>query len=475
MATRPIDAFIGREEELGRLQRALVGARSGHAALIAIRGRRRVGKSRLVEEFIERSGCPSVFYTAVLGPGPEELARFLEAVAVSDAPAGDEVRRGATANSWEAALALTARGATRRMPVILVIDEFPYLVEREPTIEATLQMVWDRTFERRPLVVVLIGSDRATMEALTEERRPLYDRAREMVVKPLDVATIGQMLDLSAAHALDAYAVIGGFPVLVLEWGRGRSRAEYLHDALTDPSSFLVVSAERALAAEFPFDANARAVLSAVGSDARAHKTILSRSGLSTTSLDRALQLLTERGVVERRTPYSARASTKNPRYAVADPYMRFWLRFIGPSTDIIDRGRGRIVVDMVRTDFLTFRGRSIEPVIREAVERTLPDERFGSARYVGGYWNRTGDIEVDLVGGDDVPVANTVSFIGSIKWRDDETFHRADAGKLAGRRAEVPGVADDALLVGVSREGFDDDVQLDVKLGPDDIVSVQC
>jgi AAA+ ATPase superfamily predicted ATPase len=473
MAPRPIDAFVGRQEELRQLDRALEDARrSGRGTLLSMRGRRRVGKSRLVEEFIERSGCPSVFYTPVQGPGPQELERFLAELAASDAPAGEEARRGATANAWEAALALATRGATRDDPVILVIDELPYLVEKEPTIEATLQLVWDRTFSRQPVVVVLVGSDRATMEALTEEGHPLYDRAREMVVRPLDVATIGKMLDLAPREALDAYTVIGGFPVLALEWGRGRAREEYLDEALTDPTSFLVVSAERALAAEFPSDANARAVLSAIGSDARAHGAIQARTGLPQTSFDRALGLLVDKEVVQRRTPYSARASTRNPRYIISDPYMRFWLRFVGPAADVIERGRGQVVADAVRREFSTFRGRSIESAVRGAIERMLPDARFAAAAYVGGYWNRTGAIEVDLVGGDHVPVARTVSFVGSIKWGDGRAFRRADAGRLASHRAQVPGANDETLLVGVSRDGFDADVQLDVRLGPEDIVA---
>lgn len=468
-----MDTFVGRETELQQLDRALAQARrTGRGTMFSMRGRRRVGKSRLVEEFIERSGCASVFYTAIQGPGLLELERFLTAVADSDTPAGESVRRGATANSWEAALGLAVGGTTQEAPVILVIDELPYLVEKEPTIEATLQLVWDRTFSRTPVVVVLVGSDRATMEALTDEGHPLYDRAREMVVRPLDPATIGEMLALGPAEALDAYTVIGGFPVLALEWGRGRTREEYLAEALTDPTSFLVVSAERALASEFPSDANARAVLSAIGSDARVHKTIQARSGLAQTSFERALDLLVEKEMVERRTPYSARASDKNAQYTITDPYMRFWLRFVGSSINLIERGRGGLVVETVRRDFSTFRGRSIESTIREALERVLPSERYGSAVHVGAYWNRTSTIEVDLVGGDALPVAKSVAFIGSIKWRDQQTFRRADASHLASQRPDVPGTSQETLLVGVSRDGFDPDARLDISLGPDDIVA---
>jgi len=308
-----MDTFVGRERELARLERVLDGVReTGRGALLSIRGRRRVGKSRLVEELIQRSGCASVFYTAIQGQGPRELERFLETIARSDAPAATDVHVGADARSWEAALELAARGASAAAPVIVVIDELPYLVAKEPTIEAVLQLLWDRTFQREAVLVILIGSDRATMEALTEEGRPLYDRARELVVRPLAPSTIGAMLDLQPAQALDAYTVIGGFPVLALEWGRGRSREEYLADALTDPSSFLVVSAEKVLAAELPVEAQARAVLSAVGAGARAHKTILARSGLAQSSLERALDVLLAKGIVERSAPYSAKASPKS-------------------------------------------------------------------------------------------------------------------------------------------------------------------
>jgi AAA+ ATPase superfamily predicted ATPase len=468
-----MDAFVGRDAELATLNRALERVkRTGRGALLSVRGRRRVGKSRLVEEFIRRSGCASVFFTAVQGPGGQELDRFMDAVAQSEAPAGEDVRRGATAQTWEAGLALAVRGAAAEAPVIVVIDEFPYLTAKEPTIEAVLQLSWDRTFQREPVLVILVGSDRSTMEALTEEGRPLYDRARDMVVTPLDPVTVGEMLDQPATEALDAYTVIGGFPVLALEWGRGRSLNDYLDEALTDPSSFLLISAERALAAEFPADLQARAVLSAIGADARAHKTILARAGLPQTSLDRALETLVAKGLVDRLTPYSAKASPKNRQYLVADPYLRFWLRFVGPATDTIDRGRGELVVADVRRNWSTFRGRAIEPTIRHAIEKGLPDERFGVARHVGSYWNRTSTVEVDLVGGDTAPLARTIAFVGSIKWRDDQSFHRTDTAALSAQRAAVPGADTSTALIGVSRQGFDPDTGLDLQLTSDDIIA---
>lgn len=466
--------FVGRERELALLEKRLTEIRStGRGALIAMRGRRRVGKSRLVEEFAHSSGSPYVFYTAVQEPGAQELRRFVDAVAQSDAPRAEAIRSGLRPETWEAALNLVAEETSRPRPLIIVLDELPYLAEKEPSIEAVLQKVWDRTFQRSPALVILIGSDEAMMTALTEQGRPLYDRAREMVIHPLTPAEIAEMLALSATDALDAYLVIGGFPVLALEWGTGREMIDYLSAALDDPTSFLVVSGERALAAEFPTDTQARQVLAAIGAGSRAHKDIGAETGIHATGLDRALTALQKKLVVRRLKPYSTRAASKTVRWEITDPYLRFWLRFINKRVDLIERGRGAILLEQFERSWASFRGRAIEHVVRDSLGRLLPDEeRFGAARYVGGYWNRTSTVEVDLIGGDRVPVAKRLGFIGSIKWRVESPFGRDDVLDLASRRDDIPGAGSRTRLVGVSSQGFDDADALDVSLDPEDLLA---
>lgn len=469
-----IGEFVGRERELELLQQRLDRVRkTGRGDFLAIRGRRRVGKSRLVEELVRRSKCPCVFYTAIQESSPRERERFLEALAASEAPAAHLIRGGARAESWEAALELAVTGADRERPLILVIDELPYLVEVEPSMEATLQLFWDRTAQRAAVLLIAIGSDRATMEALSTEGRPLYDRPREMSIEPLTPADVHEMLGLDAAEALDAYLITGGFPVLLREWERGRSRDAYLEQALCDPTSFLLVSGERALTAEFPARAQARVVLRAIGSDARVHRDIAARSQLPGTSLRDALTALRHRRLIERVTPYSTVAHPKNARYLVADTYLRFWLRFVGrDGIELAERGRGQLLVEKVREAWPTYRGRAIEPVVRHAIERLLPDESFGDALHVGAYWTREHSVEIDLVGGDRVPVADSIGFAGSIKWRVSSPFDRADAAALIVQRASLPGASESTPLVGVSRSGFQRGLALDVELGAEEIVA---
>ncbi len=464
--------FVGRERELELLRKRLDAVReSSRGSFIAMRGRRRVGKSRLAQEFAAEAGCPVVYYTAVQQGGEAELGRFVESLEASDAPAADAIRSGLRPESWEAALTLAAEGASPARPLVIVLDEFPCLAAKEPSIEAVLQKVWDHSWQSRPVLVVLIGSDEAMMRALTEQSRPLYDRLREMAIRPLSPAEVGRLLDLPPADALDAHLVIGGFPVLATEWGAGRTLRAYLGDALTDPTSFLVVSGERTLAAEFP-SAAPRTVLTAMGRGARGHSAIVSRTGLSATTVNDTLELLRTRGVVRRRSPYSARATRRIAVWEVVDPYMRFWLAFVDQGIDLIERNRGSLLVERFEQRWPAYRGRAIEPLVRESLERALPDpERFGDARYVGGYWNRTGSVEVDLVGGDASPVARRIAFAGSVKWRERRPFGRADGLELASARGQIPGAGPETRLVGVSSRGFDDDAPLDLTLGPEDLI----
>ena len=463
-----VTGFVGREREIAILDGYLAEARAGAGVMVSMRGRRQVGKSRLIAEFVARAGAPAVFFTASRRPPNVELALFAEAVAAAGVSVPSNLT-GAVSGSWEAALSLATDAAAPGGPVVVVIDELPYLVESEPAIEAILQKVW-QTLEGRAVLLVLIGSDVAMMEALSSYERPLYGRAREMIVRPLSVAEVARMGDLAPAAALDAYLVIGGFPRLAARWRRRDSVSSFLRRELADESSPFVVTGERTVAAEFPAEISARAVLSAIGGGERAYGGIADRSGVGRTTLDRALGLLAEKLVVQRTTPYAEPPGTSAARYAIVDPYLRFWLRFVEPAIALIARGQADVAADQVIAGWTSYRGRAVEQLVRDAIERLLPNERLGDARFVGSYWTRDNSVEVDLVGGRTADRALSVDFVGSIKWRERAPFDADDLRALTAARERVPGAGPQTRLVGVSRSGFSTD-GLDVTLDPADLV----
>lgn len=469
--------FVGRHQQLRSLQRLLDQVRSappgapGKAVLI--RGRRRVGKSRLVEQFIQQSQLPSVFYAATGRPLAEELRIFAEEVALSTLP-GADLFRDLELTSWDAALRLLA-SAVGDAVCVVVLDELPYLTAADPGFEATLQKMFDRELSRRRVLLVGVGSDLAMMEQLNTYGRPFYQRASEMVVPPLSPAEVGDMLGLGAADAFDAYLVTGGLPLVCGEWTSGASLWDYLETALQEPTSALLVSAERALAAEFPGESQARTVLTAVGSGERTFTNIgREAGGLQQASLSRSLRILVDKRVVSADQPLSTRSGAKDKRYRVADPYLRFWLAFLGDRIQEIERGRGDRVLSRVRTSWTSWRGRAVEPVLRESLDLLGadllgPDGEPGAAPVVGSYWTRTNDPEIDVVLADQQPVAQRVLGVGSIKWLETAPFGADDLGALLRHRAQLPGADDTTAALVVSRSGCTvDGVRV---YGPEDLL----
>lgn len=447
--------FIGRNRDMHRLWNHLEAVRmDGQARLLSIRGRRQAGKSRLVTEFTERAKLPHLFFTgARLAEPRNELSRLAAEATRSSLP-GAAVFDAVAPEGWAGALRLIA-AALPNGPAIVVLDEFPWLCETSPELEGALQVEWDRTFEAHPVLFVLIGSDISMMESLSTYERPLFGRIKEMVVNPFELGDTAEMIKADdPAVAIDAYVVTGGYPRICAEWRDAAGVAAFLDRQLSDENSDLIDVGRNVLAAEFPPQLQATRVLSAIGSGERTFTGIGARSGIRQTPLNRSLETLTSaKRVVSVDRPVSL-SSRNDPRYRVADPYLRFWLRFIEPSLPDVARGRPDLALARVRESWHEFGGRAVEPIIRASLERIAADDpALAGTAVIGGYWTRTNDVEVDLVGVDRWPGARRVTITGSVKWREKAPFGRRDLAALAGHRARVPGGAD-ARLIAVSRSG---------------------
>ena len=120
---------------------------------LIIRGRRRIGKSALVEEFIDQQHVPSVFYTAEIGFGGEPLREFSETVRTSTLPEANVFDEAAPGN-WAAAFRQLAGILPGDKASVIVIDELPYLMDSSGAFESVLQRAWDRELSRKPVLLI---------------------------------------------------------------------------------------------------------------------------------------------------------------------------------------------------------------------------------------------------------------------------------------------------------------------------------
>ncbi len=467
-------AFVGREHQLallGEILAEVAGAAAGAdprpGQCLLIRGRRRIGKSSLVEAFVDRTAAPAVFFTAAGASAEAELEAFIEAVSSSNLPER-AIFDDATPGNWSAALRQLAGVLPDDRPSVVVIDEVPYLVDRVDAFEGILQRAWDRELSRKPVLLVLIGSDLSMMEALSSYGRPFHQRGKEMVLGPLNPAEVGDMLQLAPAEAFDAALVTGGLPLICAGWRPGADLWQFLAAELSNPVSPLLVSAERSLAAEFPESAMARSVLSAIGSGERTFTNIArAAGGISHSTLARAAEVLTGKRIVAAESPVSLGPS-KDRRYRVTDPYLRFWLTFVAPHLAEIERLRGDLTLHRIEAGWTSWRGRAVEPLLRESLARLLPDETLPSAPVIGSYWTRSNSVEIDVVGADREPVARHLLFFGSIKWLERSAFDNHDLLALQRHRAAV---TDEPIpLLAISRSGVEAK-GLDASYGPAELL----
>ncbi|WP_424923352.1 ATP-binding protein [Actinocrispum wychmicini] len=469
--------FQGRATDLALLDRQLRLVRDAAATTrgqaVIVTGRRRVGKSRLVQEFCDRSGVPYVVFQASRGRNPAaERADFTAALAQSALPGADLVA-GAAGTDWNQTLRSLTVALSEQTPCVVVLDEVPWLVEQDSEFEGALQTVWDRYLSARPVLLLLVGSDLSMMESLQEYGRPFHGRAARMLVRPLDPADVQRMTALEPAEAVDSFLITGGFPEIVQRWRPGTSRTEFLSDQLADPLSPLVMAGELALLGEVPEPSHSRSALEAIGTGERTFGTIANRVGVGNPipsgTLAPILNTLVAKRIVAVDTPLSIRPDTKNKRYRIEDPYLRFWLAFLHRGVPEVERGRGDLVAARIERSWTSWCGRAVEPVIRASLERLLPDDRLPGAETVGGWWNRQNNPEIDLVGADRTP---RVAFTGSIKWLATEPFGQRELESLIAGSMSVPGRDYPTPLVAVSRSGVEEGLPLAASFGPEEIIA---
>ena len=471
--------FVGRAGDLELLARALREVATGTAGTrgraLIVTGRRRVGKSRLVQEFCDRAGLPYFVFQATRGRNPvSERADFTATLAQSGLAHADAVA-GLQAADWNQALRTLAVALPEGSPAIAVLDEVPWLTEQDSEFEGALQTVWDRYLSAKPVLLVLVGSDLSVMEALQSHGRPFFGRAAKMTVNPLDLADVHAMTGLSAAEAVDALLITGGFPEVVQAWRTEMPRSDYLRHELSNPLSPLLLAGELSLLGEFPEATRSRAVLEAIGGGKRTFSAIASEAGgmtpLASGTLSPILNTLMLKRVIAADSPVSTKADTKNKRYRIADPYLRFWLAFLERGLPVVERGRGDLLLQRIERSWTSWRGRAIEPVVRESLLRLMPDERWPGTEAIGGWWNRQNNPEIDLVGADRQPVARNIHFLGSIKWLENRPFDRHDYESLVRDMLAVPGAGPQTPLVVVSRSGLTRGLPLAAHWGPEDLI----
>lgn len=442
--------FFGRTGELETLQDAYESPR---AEMAIIYGRRRIGKTALIQKFCE--GKPVFFYTARAWKDAFQLEAFSEAVGTFNHNAQQRFL------DWPAALrALTSLPCDSRL--VIVIDEFQYIAKERPSVLSELQVLWDEELSRKNIFLILCGSAVSFIaKEVLGEKNPLYGRARTiMKVRPLPFQITAQFVpQCKADDVFRGYAVLGGIPYFWQDINPQRSLTENLASNLLRESGFLNDEAQSVLRQEFRDPSTYNAILQAIAFGATSRHEIAQKSLADTRNLSKYLTVLEDMDLIEREfSVFSGAGDLSNASrglYRISDHYLKFWFRFLSKNpVPIMTRAEALSEWHaLVEPFFAEFASGAFEEVCQQYLVRLrYAGQLHFRPTEMGRWWAK--NVEIDIVGADH---ERRHCLVGECKYRNEKVTLKV-LRSLQAKCAHLP-VRDETVFDYwlFSRSGFDD------------------
>ena len=412
--------FIGRARELKSLNSLYD---SGKFEFVVLYGRRRVGKTELINHFIAQK--PAIYFMGVESNAKQNLENFSKSII--------EYASGITAEttfaSFQVALE-TVFKLSEKERIILAIDEYPYIARASKSLASTLQLLIDKYKDSSKMMLILCGSSMSYMEDhVLSYKAPLYGRRTAQIkLLPFDFEeTCCYFKKYSATDKALAYGIIGGTPQYILQMNDKLSIEENIKNTYLNPSSSLYEEPTNLLKQEVREPAIYTAIITAIATGASRMSEISNKVGEDTNVCSTYLKNLLTLGIIQKETPYGEKSSKKSI-YSIEDNMFRFWYRFVPENTSLIARGATDLVYKRIEPQLSTYMGKVFEEICKQYLWKLLLTEKspvFFSS--LGRWWGsdpiRKCQAEIDIMGEED---KNTALF-AECKW----TNEKVDLGVL--------------------------------------------
>ena len=446
--------FIGRKREMEKLEAEY----SRDSSFVVIYGRRRVGKTTLIKEFLKNK---TAFYFLATEEIESQSMKRLAGVVTRTTK--NRLLQNATFTDWLDLFQVIADYEPEKKKVF-VIDEFPYLVKTNSAFPSILQNAWDEVLKDKNVMLILSGSLIGMMQkhALSYDS-PLYGRrTSQMRLAPLPFTDIYVVQSLSFTESVEQYAVTGGVPKYLEFFEDGRELTEQIKDAVLSKNGFLYEEPFFLLKSESMTAVNYFSIIKAIADGNHKIGKIAGVLGIESSKLTPYLSTLSDLGFVEKRTPVTEKNPEKSRKglYFIADNFIRFWFKYVYPYKGELELDNMQIVLEEMKKDFETkFVAFAYEDICKDIFanlcKRGVID--FVPSR-IGAYWlnDYTGDTEIDVMAVDN---QNKRIFAGECKYHrnpvDAPVYYALkekvlDAGEI---RKSYPGY--DVIYGVFSKSGF--------------------
>ncbi len=403
--------FLNRKKEMARIKKAIM---SEQPVFIAVYGRRRCGKSRLLQQIV---GPEDIYFVADQRGIPLQIESLASEIS-RQIPGFDQAKYP----SWDALF--TTLNSQIKRKTALVLDEFPYLVQASSELPSIIQKVIDNPSNKINLVIC--GSSQKMMHGLVlDSNEPLYGRATEILkVRPLEPVWLPEALNYSGIQAVESYAVWGGVPRYWELAKKYNDPDDAIKDLVFDRDGILHNEPGRLLLDDMRSTTQAHSLLSIIANGCHRLSEIASRMGRPASSLTRPLSNLIDLAYIKRELPFGENIkSTKRTLYKLDDPFLMFWYRFVQKNRSLLEQDLIDGVFEEFKQEFPMHVSEIWEDLSRRSV--TTLDVNNIKWRPASRWWGQGIDgkkMEIDILA---ESFDNRYLLIGEVKWEEKSNLNQ--------------------------------------------------
>jgi len=402
-----LQLFVNRQQELQFLEEHY---KTKAAELVVIYGRRRVGKTEFTIQFSKNK--PHIYFLADQRPETEliqelkqQMSLYLQNESFAKLAIQDWIELFNEFTKWN-----------KNTHVVIIIDEFPALIETNHAVPSIFQKIWDQNLKNTPTMLILLGSSIAMMETeVLNYKSPLYGRrTAQWKLEPLKTHHLKPFFPhYNLETLIHVYACLGGVPAYLQKFNPQNSFWQNVQQKILTKGEFLYEEAEFLLREELREPRNYNIILKAIAQEAQTYGEILNKTSIDKSMLSKYASVLDDLGFIKRTHPIGTTPKPRKSQYAIADNYLNFWFKYVFPNKTELEAGNSENVLNKIKQDYNIYLGHVFEQVATELLTEMKTNHKLPfTFTSMGKWWFKNN--EIDLIALDEEK--QTATFIET-KW----------------------------------------------------------